>query len=352
MNFFDVEQTLAITTNKNKVLVAAAAGSGKTTVIVERLKYLLNLGVEPKKIFAITYTNNAAQEMRERINNSEIFIGTIHGLANRILLTNSIDTSECIAEQEFDKLFELISKDECVKLPEVEHLLIDEFQDICEEEYDFTLKTLNPKNFFVVGDSAQSIYGFKGSNYQYFLDFTEDPTVTTYELNTNYRCAKKIVEFGNQFLRGMKEIYKVQTVCSREEAGIVERDYFSPSIILDILDECDSLKDCFVLCRSNKEVESIIKLLTKNGVEAITFKKADLSNEEIKAALESESVKVLTIHSAKGLEAKRVIVIAPKAWNQEEKRICYVAATRARDELYWLEKKNNKPKKEKIISWG
>ena len=159
----DKEQKLAVETKKRNVLVAAAAGSGKTRVITERLKFLLDNGADPSKVFAITYTNAAAQEMRNRVGNSEVFIGTIHSLANRILLLNGVDTSGCLDDEEFDKLFEMTKK-ESVELPEVEHLLIDEFQDICENEYEFTMETLKPRNFFVVGDSRQAIYGFKGAN--------------------------------------------------------------------------------------------------------------------------------------------------------------------------------------------
>ena len=175
----DKEQKAAVETKKRNVLVAAAAGSGKTRVITERLKFLLNNGADASKIFAITYTNAAAQEMRDRIGNSEVFIGTIHSLANRILLLNGVDTSDCLNDEEFDKLFEL-TKRENIELPEVEHLLIDEFQDICENEYEFTMETLNPKNFFVVGDSRQAIYTFKGANYKYFMDLINNPFVQVY----------------------------------------------------------------------------------------------------------------------------------------------------------------------------
>ena len=104
----DKEQKAAVETKKRNVLVAAAAGSGKTRVITERLKILLNSGVDESKIFAITYTNAAAQEMRERIGNSEVFIGTIHSLANRILLLNGVDTTPFLNDEEFDRLFEAI----------------------------------------------------------------------------------------------------------------------------------------------------------------------------------------------------------------------------------------------------
>ena len=54
--------------------------------------------------------------------------------------------------------------------------------------------------------------------------------------------------------------------------------------------------------------------------------------------MNEDTVKVLTIHSAKGLEAKNVAVIGAKFYTEEEKCISYVAATRARDNLYWIKK--------------
>ena len=94
----DAQQTLAVQTDANKVLVAAGSGSGKTRVIMERIKFLLEQGVEARKIYAITFTNAAAAEMKERLdeNAQDVFIGTIHSLANRILIMNGIDTSSQI----------------------------------------------------------------------------------------------------------------------------------------------------------------------------------------------------------------------------------------------------------------
>ena len=61
------------------------------------------------------------------------------------------------------------------------------------------------------------------------------------------------------------------------------------------------------------------------------------------------TVKVLTIHSAKGLEAKNVVVIGARFWNEEEKRLSYVAATRARDLLIWMKTKPNRKKAKNTV---
>lgn len=76
-------------------LVLAGAGSGKTKVLTERIVNLINNGVSPFNILAITFTNKAAREMRERVYNSieeeanKIFIGTFHSLGLKIVRENA-----------------------------------------------------------------------------------------------------------------------------------------------------------------------------------------------------------------------------------------------------------------------
>ena len=53
-------QEQIVKTNKSKVLVSSSAAAGKTECLVERIQYLLDSGVEPSEIVAITFTNNAA----------------------------------------------------------------------------------------------------------------------------------------------------------------------------------------------------------------------------------------------------------------------------------------------------
>ena len=76
------EQDMAVKAREPKVVVVAAAGSGKSTVLTSRIRHLLSIGEEPSQIYAITFTNNAAQEMRDRLTGlqgiEDVFIGTIH----------------------------------------------------------------------------------------------------------------------------------------------------------------------------------------------------------------------------------------------------------------------------------
>jgi DNA helicase II / ATP-dependent DNA helicase PcrA len=72
------EQKKVVDSNERFLFLLAGAGSGKTRVIVERIKHLLSKGVQPKEILAITFTRKAAHEMRERVGNDQVDIHTFH----------------------------------------------------------------------------------------------------------------------------------------------------------------------------------------------------------------------------------------------------------------------------------
>ena len=86
------EQLAAVTLPHESALILAGAGSGKTRVLTTRIAYLIQSGLAgPSNIFAVTFTNKAAKEMLTRlstllpINTRGMWIGTFHGLANRML---------------------------------------------------------------------------------------------------------------------------------------------------------------------------------------------------------------------------------------------------------------------------
>ena len=352
----NAQQTLAVQTDAQKVLVAAGAGSGKTRCIMERIKFLLEQGVEARKIYAITFTNAAAAEMRERLDESaqDVFIGTIHSLANRILIMNGIDTSSQIENENFDWLLEQIYKKQ-VEVPLIDHLLVDEFQDLCKNEYMFINKDLKAKNWYFIGDSQQAIYSFKGANHEFFMGLILDPSVKVFRLDANYRCGSDIIEFGESYLSSVKNIYRVKNQCQAGRRGYVETCVFTVDRILEEMESGSPYGDWFILCRTNAEVEDIMTVLKRNNIPCDSFKKSELDQSELNAKMKENTVKVLTIHSAKGLENEHVIVIGARAYNDEEKRICYVAATRAKQTLIWMtaRKKNKiKPVYSNFLTFG
>jgi DNA helicase-2/ATP-dependent DNA helicase PcrA len=82
------EQEIAVTHVEGPLLVLAGAGSGKTRVVTHRIVRLIDLGVLPSDILAVTFTNKAAEEMRARIRsmkNAHVLACTFHSLGARIL---------------------------------------------------------------------------------------------------------------------------------------------------------------------------------------------------------------------------------------------------------------------------
>jgi len=94
LNGLNKEQREAVMHIDGPMLVLAGAGSGKTRVLTNRIAYLIENGVEPFNILAITFTNKAAKEMKERVSKligaqaSSIQISTFHSLGLRLLKEN------------------------------------------------------------------------------------------------------------------------------------------------------------------------------------------------------------------------------------------------------------------------
>lgn len=413
----DEEQRAIVESKEKNIVVVAGAGSGKTRVLTERIKFLLDEGVEPSNIVAITFTNLAAEEMKERLREvngiGDVFIGTIHSFANRIykasgkdyqLLTDDVKIDiykEVLSQPQYkalkfnrfmkyldlQKLVDVGKKSEDVLinflLPSemkvlqkcekdvyryaarnniitfeqlivhateyfkttgsfVDYLFVDEFQDICTSEYKF-IRSLNANNFFFVGDDFQAIYGFKGGNVYLFMELIMGDEFTTYYLSKNYRNPIGVVEVGQKVIDQVSEKVNKTIQVVKPFQGTVQvysRENEKQLIRLLKNDE-NNLKDWFILARTNKEIFHITSLLEMEWLPHVAVRKGNYSLEQLRKVMEEDKVKIMTVHAAKGLESKKVILYGdfpikqrPYLLNEEERRVMYVGITRAEQELY------------------
>ena len=326
-----------------------------TTVLTERAKRLLNSGVVPNTLVLITYTNNAAQEMKDRLSDcpgfEEVQIGTIHALAAKILSISGVKITGILERAaqngDFDVLFQEIYRQPKIVVPHISHLLVDEFQDVAPQEFDFIKDILQPDNLFCVGDARQMIYTFKGSSRAVFDGLYNDPKTAVYELTENYRSLPQILRAAQLEIKDLPEASLTEVMPMREGKAQLARIPFDVDEVIEIIKASGSYKDWFVLARTNKLIDELKVVFEEKGLPYVNFRQAEKTTEEIKQLMEEDKVKLLTVHSAKGLEAKNVAFfenyLGNAKWSQEErdeeKRIRYVAITRARDNLLLIKQR-------------
>lgn len=291
------EQSEAVRTTEGPLLIMAGAGSGKTRVLTHRIAYLLDeKDVSPYNILAITFTNKAAKEMKERVEQlvgeeaQVIWMSTFHSMCVRILrrdadrigiernftiidptdqksvikdvlknenidskrfeprmfigaissLKNELKTPDDAQKEANDFHSQMVatvykgyqrqlSRNEALdfddlimttihlfeRVPDAlecyqnkfQYIHVDEYQDTNKAQYTLIkLLAKKFKNLCVVGDSDQSIYGWRGADIQNILSFEEDyPEAKTIFLEQNYRSTKNILNAANEVIKNNSE---------------------------------------------------------------------------------------------------------------------------------------------------
>ena len=274
------------------LLVVAGAGSGKTRVLTQRIAHLIQEdNVNPFQILAITFTNKAAQEMKERVAAlvgpvaDKMWVSTFHSACVRILRRDAeqlgypsafsiydqadatrltgyvvrdlgLDNKKFVARSVHAQISnlknELISTEAALdraegifdrKIAEIydeyqrrlriagamdfddlltvtvqlfnsfpdalshyqqrfQHVLVDEYQDTNQAQNDIVLKLGDShRNVFVVGDSDQSVYAFRGADIRNILEFEKAfPDTGVVVLDQNYRSTQTILDAANSVI--------------------------------------------------------------------------------------------------------------------------------------------------------
>ena len=376
LNALNASQRKAVEYIDGASLVIAGAGSGKTRVLTYKIAYLLTQGYKPWEIMALTFTNKAAREMKERIVSlvgseaQSLQMGTFHSVFARILrreakflvgghydsnftIYDDADSkSLCksiIKQLELDdKVYKpadvhnriswaknklmmpeqyaadmnVLARDRDSKMPEMakiyemyvvncrksnamdfddllvytfrlfydnpdikkryaekfKFLLVDEYQDTNYAQQQIVWQLASEhRHVCVVGDDAQSIYGFRGANIDNILDFQQQYEGSKlFKLEQNYRSTQRIVQAANSLIKhngrqieknvfsenaeGEKLIMR-QLASDREEAISVCRE-----IRLGVKRNGLKFKDFAILYRTNFQSRTFEEQMLKDGI--------------------------------------------------------------------------------------
>ena len=210
---------------------------------------------------------------------------------------------------------------------------------------------INPDYFFICGDPKQSIYQWKGSNPTLMGKLGQCDGAQIFSMNENYRNGANILLYAKKLINRTGLIDDSRAM--RGINGTVTEVEYNPSLIIQYLNSDINVpyNKWAILCRTNAEIATISKHLTMARIPHDTFKQGDLSKEELTTKMSENTVKVLTVHSAKGLEWDNVIVVGMRYNCAEELNVCYVAATRARDNLIWTSYRPTKKRTHEIKTY-
>ncbi len=366
-------QLAGVVTTDKPVLCIAGAGSGKTRVIVHRVSYLIEKGVDPQAVLLLTFTRKAANEMLQRVetllqdkNVGKVTGGTFHSFASYVLRKYAnmlnlppnftiIDTSDSedvvdlirtelkfnTKDQRFPKkgrIYEIISysrNKQCSirdivlrqftgleeKIPDLElifsaytrykkishildfddlmevlneslknnlkfreimqntyqYVMVDEFQDtnVVQNEIVQVIAAKH-RRLMVVGDDSQSIYAFRGADYENILRFPQSfPECILVKIEENYRSNQHILDFTNCIIDNARIGYKKKlfTRHHNQHMPVVHRAYgqddeavFIADRILELIEQGVPLNQIAVLNRADWHNRYIQAELSKRGI--------------------------------------------------------------------------------------
>jgi superfamily I DNA/RNA helicase len=310
--------------------------------------------IKVENISIDTVLQNARKDQHERIRNFyELAIPIVKGFIDYCTNKSYLDFNDLISKS--TSLF--LNHDDVIQKyrNKFEYILVDEFQDVNNLQVELIkLLLTNKTQLFCVGDDWQSIYGFRGSNVNYIVEFEKHfDNAEIIKLNLNYRSTQNIVGASNEVIKHNKfKVDKDVQASKMSEHKIVvfsgnnleENIQFCSEKVNELLKDGINNDEILFLYRRNKMFSPYFNFFKGEGTR----------------------VQGKTIHASKGLEAKVVFIIGltegnggfPDIWledrifqiikkanhdilMEEERRLFYVAITRAKDKLFLITEKGN-----------
>lgn len=324
---FSKAQKDAIMSTEPLVMVQSAAGSGKSTVVLNHIKYMVNSGVAPEDIMVLSFTNAAADNISLKnpgVNSmtiakmiNEIYqenfdhqLSTLSTVANTIMIyfknhpvgsplasllnnlalnrSNSFIELTNFVEDNYDEVIKILDKInqttleleiiicyssiDTLKEPQSitsKHLIIDEVQDNSVFEFIYTLKYVNKhlETLFIVGDASQCLYEFRASNPTALNVMENSGIFTTYKLQTNYRSNQEILNFANNLLANIEANQFAKLQLRANNLTKVTKDTFK-----------EKVKMHYEKCRIQKDINDTLPLIIKENLKDYIEEK--LKNKE------------------------------------------------------------------------
>lgn len=356
--------------------VVAGAGCAKTTTLIGRIIVLLRQGVPAHRIVLTTFSRDATDDMVARLTQwvgaeVPIVANTIDGLARYYLKQYAPEQLElCEHVSEYKVRFLHFLKHDggphrAHVLQSVDHILVDEFQDMNHTYYGVLKAFVNSgAKLTVVGDDAQSIYGWNGAELRYLLEFGSNLNTThttypnqTYYLTKNFRSTPEIVNVANQSIaRNTEQLPKTidATKPSLGQRPVVHRFHSREQEARAMIPELHACllrgETVAVLCRNCTDHGPLFHyeaMCKEHNVPCMLLERY----HDRRAQVNERAVMLLTMHKSKGLEWDHVIVVGcsdryfPHITHtdtslhdeqlHEERRLFYVATTRAKRRLVY-----------------
>jgi superfamily I DNA/RNA helicase len=363
INLDDDQYTVVTSKPNQNIRILAGAGSGKTTTILCRVKYLVDNFTTPNRILILTFNKDSSENLKKRI--TKLFEFKIN------IDIYTIDAFCCLLYHKFHKQKAYISLSEYVLIgrklmmeygseisSKYSYVFFDEFQDVNSKQFDILNEFVkNGCYLTVIGDDAQNIYQFRGTDNYFIINFDNIfNNCSTYTLTTNYRSSQLIVNLANNIINfnenQVKKIMKTYNekgfrpkfILSQSEDDQIE---FIIGKINRLIEDGVNLDEIVILSRNSYHLKIMETELIKHNIPLVSCI-TDKIGDNIKKILEPDKVAVTTIHKSKGLEWSYVFILGfcnqhfPSHMNnnikniEEERRLFYVGITRAKNRLYLM----------------